>query len=426
MKILPLHSLVLMVGPSIAENSEVARLHFLDYEIINVASLIFELTGGSNAVAADNNFVLREAYRRAAVKLSLGERVVINATNLLAKDRIAATQIAFYHGAPTYYIVVAKDAVQDDDASNVTNDALYDLFKANEREILYGDSQANVVDTRIEGLDVVSKFPGSASPEVALQWIRERYNGICVVPDVHAMLQSLKQAVDWASRRNLFLVLLGDVVDYGPQSVECVYLVYDLLMRSRAIMVIGNHERKIERWLDQQRKLMHDPHAKSSIKLSDANKATTTVIEAMKKSERSIFEHRFRAVLAHARHHWLLGDDCLVVHGAAEPEMFNQNGSRLHGKLESKALFGEIDAVNPQRPNGYPNRIYNWVDRVPAGKTVIVGHDIRNTVKPLMSEGNLGGVVYFMDTGSGKGGRLTTADLLFQEGKLKVQNFTVH
>jgi predicted kinase len=72
-----------MVGPSIAENSEVARLHFLDYEIINVASLIFELTGGSNAVAADNNFVLREAYRRAAVKLSLGERVVINATQQL-------------------------------------------------------------------------------------------------------------------------------------------------------------------------------------------------------------------------------------------------------------------------------------------------------------------------------------------------------
>jgi predicted kinase len=425
MKTLPLHSLVLIVGPNIQENNEVAQRHFLEYEIINTVDLVQELTGGSQGLSADDSLVLREAHRRAAVKLSLGERVVINATNLLRKDRLSAAQIAFYHGAPVYYIVCAKEHDQEDESIQAA-DKMLELFRANEREILYGDNIANVVDTRIEGLDVVSKFPGNASPEVALKWIADRYNGICVVPDVHAMLQSFKQAIDWASRRNLFLVLLGDVIDYGPQSVECIYLVYDLLMRSRAIMVIGNHERKIERWLAQQRKLMHDPHAKSTIKLSDANKATTTVIESMITNERSIFENRFKAVMAHARHHWLLGHDCLVVHGAAEPEMFNHTSPRLTGKLESRALFGEIDGVNPQMPNGYPNRVYNWVNRVPAGKTVIVGHDIRSTIKPLRSEGSLGGIVYFMDTGSGKGGRLTTADLLFKDGKLEVQNFTVH
>jgi protein phosphatase len=106
--------------------------------------------------------------------------------------------------------------------------------------------------------------------------------------------------------------------------------------------------------------------------------------------------------------------------------MFNINNPRLMGKLEGMALFGEIDTENPKREDGYPNRIYDWVDRIPATKRVMVGHDIRSTILPLFVKGAVGGEAYFMDTGSGKGGRLTSADVYFDGPDQKIKNFKYH
>jgi hypothetical protein len=55
-----------------------------------------------------------------------------------------------------------------------------------------------------------------------------------------------------------------------------------------------------------------------------------------------------------------------------------------------------------------------------------VGHDIRSIVKPLIVKGSLGGEALFMDTGSSKGGKLTTADLVIRKNDLIVQNFNTH
>ena len=225
------------------------------------------------------------------------------------------------------------------------------------------------------------------------------------------------------------MIFLGDILDYGPDSIDCVYLVYDLVMRGRAVLTIGNHERKIEKWLDQQQKLLYDPQAlkgNAVLRLSEGNKVTTMAVDLMSRNERNKFESRFKALLAHSCNHWVLGNAMLFAHAAVEPEMFDITAPRLTGRLESRAMFGEIDEHNPQHEDGYPNRIYNWVDRVPEGKKVLVGHDIRSKVKPLVVRGSKGGIAYFMDTGSGKGGRLTTADIIFRNDNLEVQNFTAH
>ena len=55
-----------------------------------------------------------------------------------------------------------------------------------------------------------------------------------------------------------------------------------------------------------------------------------------------------------------------------------------------------------------------------------MGHDIRNMERPLIVKGSLGGEAVFMDTGSSKGGKLTTGDLIIKENDLIVQNFTTH
>lgn len=123
--------------------------------------------------------------------------------------------------------------------------------------------------------------------------------------------------------------------------------------------------------------------------------------------------------------HWVI-EDCLFTHGACEPEMFSIYNKSLHGKYEKLSLYGEVDYTKPKRDDGYPNRVYNWVNRIPFGKTVFVGHDIRSNIKPYYEENSFGGQVYFLDTGCSKNGNLTTADLTIDNNKLVVTNFNQH
>lgn len=420
MKRIPLHSLVIMVGPSGAGKSTLISKKFPSYEVVSSDAIREELTG--DFMRQDiNDIVFREVHRRIALKLDLGERVVVDATNLRRRDRIGFAEIGLRHGVPIYYIVVNRSLSEKESTqgwhANVHGlvKKQHDIFLANEREILRGDHIANVIDTRAEDFEVVSKLPKTN----ILSAIKARgHKGIMAVGDVHGMSEALKSALDWASARNLFVVFLGDIIDHGPNSLECVDRIYDIVMRGKGILAIGNHERKIDRWIDQSR------DGEIRVKLSDGNKVTTRAIEALNIEARRKFENKFKALLSFARHHWIIGDT-MFVHGAAEPEMFNIQSVRLTGRFESIALFGEVDNT-VRRDDGYPNRIYTWVDRIPQGKRVIVGHDIRSSFKPLIVSGAQGGEAIFMDTGSGKGGRLTTADIMFNGDQLVVKNFTTH
>ena len=62
-------------------------------------------------------------------------------------------------------------------------------------------------------------------------------------------------------------------------------------------------------------------------------------------------------------------------------------------------------------PDGLPVRTHGWVDRLPESLTAIVGHDIRSRDASLVVRGQRGGRAVFLDTGSGKGGRLSWIDL---------------
>jgi protein phosphatase len=216
-------------------------------------------------------------------------------------------------------------------------------------------------------------------------------------------------------------VFLGDVLDYGPDSLDCVSIVHDIVSRGKGIMVLGNHERKIERWFDQVKQ------GEVRLKLSHGNEATTKLVEALGESDRRKFECKFRALLNLSRNHWVISN-FLFTHGAAEPEMFSSTAHRLTGRMETMALFGEVDnTVKSQKGDGYPNRVYTWCERVPEGKTVVVGHDIRSTGAPVQVHNTQGGHAVFLDTGCGKGGHLTTAHILINEDEtLKIAAFTTH
>ena len=396
MKKIPLHCLVLMVGATNTEERTSLLNRFAEYDIISPRNIRHSLVGDGDR--RDMTLLsYRELAHQVNVKLELGERVVVDDTHYRKADRQILIQTAQKLGVPVYFVVS-------------------DLPDPMDEDIMRGDGVANVIDVRNDDFIAVSK----ADPADLLGFVeRQGFSGVMAVADVHGMVEALKSAIEWAQTRNLFMVFLGDIVDYGAHPLECVELVYGVVTRGRGIMCMGNHEKKISRWLVQ------DAANDVRLRVSDGNRVTVEAIQRLRFDERRKFESKFTSLVHLSFHHAIIGNT-LFVHGAAEPEMFDIRATRLSSKLEGVALYGEVDSDKKFLDNGRPNRVYHWVDRIPQGCQVLVGHDIRSTLLPLQVGGLNGGRAVFMDTGSGKGGRLTTADLKIRGNELVIQSFSYH
>lgn len=409
MRIIPLHSIVITVGTSNIKEQEVLS-KFDSYEITN-KNKISESLFGSVDKRHNNETLGYELFRFINLKLISGERVVLSGSNLNKNKRINISNLGKKYNIPVYYIIT-----HDDQYSIDRNKVEY--FEFNEEEIMNGDGVANVIDYRVEDFTAIKKFPNENILESIIQ---RGYKGITIAGDIHGNLEALRNSLDWALARNLLYVQLGDLVDYGNYPIECVELLYDRIIRGKAINVIGNHERKLERWLQQEKNIKHNPDYlkyKSAVNLSDSNRTTVDVITKMSPAHRRIFENKFNTLMNLGRHHYNIGN-ILVTHAAASKEMFQLNSNRLYGKYESLCLYGETtpDSTNTSYVNSY-----NWVDNIPSDHMAFVGHDIRNKILSVKVINDDGGVAVFLDTGSGKGGSLSTTDLVIQDNKLVVQS----
>jgi predicted kinase len=416
-KQIPLHSLIVIIGPAKSGKTTLCHSKFPNYEIIDPEIIKKELIGDENRNDI-NHLVWNEVYRRISLKLSLGERVVIDSANLKKQNRINIANVATKMGIPVFYLIVNRSVKEKIKSELKKEQSIIEkqeeIFLENEKDILRGDNVAEVIDTRNQDFIVTTKFnKGNILDEIK----KRGFNGITVMGDIHGCAQSMKQSITWALMRRHLIVFLGDIIDYGPNSIECIEEAYKVLTNGLGIMAIGNHERKIEKWLEQTKQ------GNIKVKLSDGNKVTTNAISGMAIPFRERFEMKFKTVLNLSRHHWIIGN-AMFVHGAMDDDMWNIHTTRLFGKLENIALFGEIDSIEPFKEDGYPNRVYNWVENIRKGHMVFVGHDIRGTSKPMIINGKKGGEAVFMDCGSGKGGTFFSADVLFSDnGEAKIQNF---
>lgn len=389
-----------MVGPNPHARKQSVKEYFPEYEVLSATQVCYDLIGEEDRPDL-NSLIFAEMRRRISLKLSLGERVVVDAANLRREDRTTLAKLATDVGAPVYYFVC--DPVGADDFS-------LSRFKASERDIMRGDSVAEVIDWRLHEPTLV----GKKKPD----WteIRQRWSGITVVADVHGMYQSLLSALHWARVRNHYVILLGDLIDYGPLSLETADEAYRLVMRGDGEIIMGNHERKIARWIDQVER------GRVSIRLSEGNRVTTQALGALGTLSRQRWQGRFKSLVAHASPYRRLGN-IVFAHGGVHPGYWN--GSASIKDIEQWAMFGEFDP-NITQDMGKPSRQYTWVDSVPADITVIVGHDIRSTERPFIVTNQGGGQTIFLDTGAGKGGQLSSADIIFTSSGLRVANYTMY
>jgi hypothetical protein len=391
MKKLSLHSIVVLIGPTKSGKSTWAQNQFDADEIISLASIKKELTGNNSTVDILPN-IWHELYRRVDIRIANGQRAVVDSTNLKDKDRFTFLDIAEKYGVEVYYkpFDLEWGTIQQNSGSCYDFDSLrksYSIWKNARTQVLQGDNKRAVV---LCGDETTVGFPNE------LQSAR-----ILAVGDVHGNFPAMQQAVQMAQQLHAKLVWLGDIVDYGANNLKCLKLAYDTVRDGQALMIWGNHERKIDRWIRS------DLGETFNGKLSESNLSTIREINSLNDLRKKKFLAAWTALRNWSFNHLTVGK-FLFTHGAATPAMWANKDRRLQGVCANMAYFGEVDTVSPTKNDGYPNRIWNWVQNIPAEHTVVVGHDWLDRVSYNVVEkaNSCGGRAFVTDCGSSKGGRL--------------------
>ena len=215
--------------------------------------------------------------------------------------------------------------------------------------------------------------------------------GIRVVGDVHGDSRAFAAAL----QTDRFVVQLGDLTDYGPDSSSCISMALEMLAKRRGLFILGNHDLKLARALLGQKVRIDPPLA-----------------ETLEKLDHRLRDRAAEALLAAPA--WLIDGPRIFVHGGFHTEMLDHPSPELpDGRVTGvlgRALYGEH--TGRIQPDGYPERSLRWVERIPSGMIVYCGHDRRSTDgRPYIRRNAQGGVAIFLDTGAGKGGHLSWIDL---------------
>jgi len=212
-----------------------------------------------------------------------------------------------------------------------------------------------------------------------------------IVGDVHGDAR----AFAYAAGTDRFVIQLGDLADGGPEGAEAWRIMLGLLDAGRGLFILGNHDRKLGRALAGERVRIAPELAATLDQLGGAG-LRARVLDAVRTAPA-----------------WVRAGPRLFVHGGFHPAMLHQAPPPALGSTPpplARALFGQT--TGRMQADGYPERVLNWVDRIPPGLTVYVGHDRRSGDGRLLTiEGREGGTAVFLDTGAGKGGHLSWVDL---------------
>ena len=230
-----------------------------------------------------------------------------------------------------------------------------------------------------------------------------------VFSDVHADFESFMRAHDYARTHNLFFMSLGDLVDRGPFPFETVHKMYLIVDDGQGGLTIGNHDDKFRRYANG-----------AKVKFSVDAKRTLADVGPEREADFLLYYKTLVETPVYSGYYHSFGD-IILTHAAYHESMCY--GTKFGDSAKSRALYGEVTGEIYE--DGYPVRYYGWIDEVPMGRTVIVGHDRMpfNKVSefPVMKSNKNGGKVVFLDTGCGKGGYLSAAVVKCKDGKFFIE-----
>ncbi|GHJ40745.1 polynucleotide kinase-phosphatase [Streptomyces sp. TS71-3] len=381
--------LVVLVGASGSGKSTFARRNFKPTEVISsdfCRGLVSDDENDQSATA-DAFDVL---HYIAGKRLAAGRLTVVDATSVQPDSRRQLVRLAREHDVLPVAIVLdvpeevcAERNASRDDRAGMPRRVIQRHIRELHRSLRHLEREGFRRVHVLRGPDEV------ADAEI----VRERrFNDLAhltgpfdIIGDVHGCNAELEALlgklgyVDGEHPQGRTAVLLGDLVDRGPDSPGVLRRVMSMVAAGTALCVPGNHENKLGRWLGGR-------------KVRQTHGLAETVAQLGAESEE--FRAEVRGFIDGLVSHYVLDGGRLVVCHAGLPEKFH---GRTSGRVRSHALYG--DTTGETDEFGLPVR-YPWAEDYRGRAAVVYGHT------PVPAASWLNNTIC-LDTGAVFGGRLT-------------------
>jgi len=404
---IPKLSLVVLIGPSGSGKSTFARKLFLPTEVLSSDACRAMVSDEENNQAVTND-AFAVLHFIAAKRLALGRLTVIDATNVQPEARRPLVELARqYHCLPVAIVLNMPEKIcqernrlrdERDFGPHVVRQQqsqlrryLRGLAKEGFRHVFVMETPEEVESAMIERVPLYNDK-------------RDEHGPFDIIGDVHgccdelvALLRELGYAITAGVAGRPALgggpvyghplgrkaVFVGDLVDRGPNILDTVRLVYNMVAAGSAFCVPGNHDVKLMRKLRGK-----------EVQISHGLAQSLAEIDALPDGIREQFRHELAEFLDGLVSHYVFDDGKLVVaHAGMKAEM----QGRGSGKVRDFALFGETTGETDEF--GLPVR-HNWAAEYRGAAMVVYGHT------PIPEPEWLNRTVN-IDTGCVFGGKLT-------------------
>ena len=397
---IPDFALVVLIGASGAGKSSFAARNFAPTEVISsdYARALVSDDETDQSVSTDAFDLVRAIAEK---RLKHRRLAVIDATNIRSADRKGWIDLARrWHALPVAIVLdPGIEACLAHNKGRANRD-----FGAGVVKRMTDELRRGLRGLQREGFRQVWTLgteTGIAAAEVTRQplWTDKRtdHGPFDIIGDIHGcaaelqlLLEKLGYGVAWSEtdgQRTVTVippegrkaVFVGDLVDRGPASPDCVRIAMSMVAAGSAYAVQGNHERKFGRWLEGRK-----------VTLSHGLQQTADQMEA----ESPAFKKQVATFLEDLRSHvWLDGGRLAVAHAGLKEEMIGRGS----GAVREFALYGETTGEIDEF--GLPVRA-DWAAKYRGDTAVVYGHT------PML-EAQWVNNTLCIDTGCVFGGKLT-------------------
>jgi protein phosphatase len=388
-------ALIVLIGPAATGKTTWARQHFEQTQVVSADVCRAMIADDENDQEATRD-ALRLFHRIIGERLKRGLPTVADSTALSAGAREELLRDAAMYHRPVIALVFAMPPDVQQMWNGQRSRRAPPAVLAEHRQLLQhtlhvlcneGFNQIVIVRSPEELNRLVVRV-GAFSPENDL-------GPFDIIGDVHgcydelcALLLALgyvRQGEDWAHPKGRRAIFVGDLADRGPQNVAVWKLVLAMCEHNHALLVIGNHDNKLMRWL------MGRP-----VRVGKGLLSTISEIESLPEPEQSQFRGRLLALLRATPGYLLLDHERLVVtHAGIRDDMIG----RWDRHIASFCLYGDVMGFDGE---GMPLR-RNWsMERIarPPAPLIAYGHVVVEETAFINNTVDL-------DTGCCFGGRLT-------------------
>ncbi len=371
---IPDFALIVLIGPTGSGKSSFAAKHFLETEIISsdrCRALVCD--DETDQSATGDAFELVHAM--AGIRLRRRKLTVIDATSVRREDRAKLVRLARqYHALPVALVLdIDADICHGRNRTRSNRDYGIHVPRNHSRELRRG-----LRGLQKEGFRQIQVM---RTPEQvdALEIVREplwtdqrRLAGpFDIIGDVHGCFDELTElltelgydidAHETGSEdligarhpdgRTAFFV--GDICDRGPRNVDSLRLVMGMCAEGSAQCVVGNHDLKLNKWLNGR-----------NVQIRHGLEQTVAELEQTSEA----FRERVRDFTYDLRSHaWLAGGSLVVAHAGLKEEMHGRGS----GAVRTFAMFG--DTTGEVDEFGLPVRL-EWAREYRGDAAVVYGH----------------------------------------------------